>query len=99
MNKSLSIAPLVHLTLPLSKHRWIVSALVLSPELDSQRHQKIVDTDLTPRPVCLVCGDRKGSLHVYLIVFDEHLDSRVPSNVHVSYSHIPIPMESLGMRL
>lgn len=62
--KSLStvVEPLVHLSLPLSKHRWVTSAIPLHSPIASVNS---VNTTGSDPPCWLVCGDRKGSLHVY----------------------------------
>lgn len=61
------VEPLVCMSLPHSKHRWVMTAtLVHSPiisSLDSVGSTAVTSTTLSS--YWLVCGDRKGSLHVY----------------------------------
>ena len=70
--------PLVCMSLPPSKHRWVTSALLLrlpTTSLDSVSSTDALTTtdsaavipveDSSLSPYWLVCGDRKGSLHVY----------------------------------
>ena len=68
--------PLTHLKLPLSKHRWVTAAVILSSQQlpscctsndpivsgsTSEGDEKCLPTESW----WLVCGDRKGSLHVF----------------------------------
>lgn len=53
-----TISSLVLLSLPPSKHRWISAVTILSnvPKPDSH--------------TAVICGDRKGSVHVYHCMFE-----------------------------
>ena len=65
--------PLVCMSLPPSKHRWVTAAILLcSPSpLDSANSSAAISSVITAGEDSslphhwLVCGDRKGSLHVY----------------------------------
>lgn len=56
------VEPLAHLSLPLSKHRWVTSTILLHSPTASVN---TTASEPTSSPCWLVCGDRKGSLHVY----------------------------------
>ena len=69
----ISVEPFCCLILPLSKHHWITSAIYLS--LDSlQQHSyqdpfpSISDPSVHVEESigCIVCGDRKGSVFLYI---------------------------------
>ena len=65
--------PLTHLRLPLSKHRWVTAATIISsPESLSPQTSSGISAANDDGSCCqqtessfLVCGDRKGSLHVF----------------------------------
>ena len=57
----LTVSRLASLSLPPSKHRWISAVNVLSK---SSSHSPAVAASPTT-PTTVICGDRKGSLHVY----------------------------------
>jgi hypothetical protein len=67
--------PLTHLRLPLSKHRWVTAAVIisspesLSPQTSADSGISAANDDrsccLQTESCLLVCGDRKGSLHVF----------------------------------
>ena len=68
--------PLTHLRLPLSKHRWVTAATIISsPESLSPQTSSGISAANDDESCCqqtescfLVCGDRKGSLHVFQTV-------------------------------
>ena len=67
-----AVEPLARLSLPPSKHRWVTAATLLplmptvSPEpRDSETAAASTTTSIESSSCWLVCGDRKGSLHVY----------------------------------
>ena len=71
---TIAVDPLVRMSLPPSKHRWVTTAILLSSPLESSSSSAAVtaastvatageDSSLSHHWV--VCGDRKGSLHVY----------------------------------
>ena len=66
-----SIIPLVCMTLPPSKHRWVTTAMLLDPQLISSLNITMYSTteDISLSSHRIVCGDRRGSLHVYQINF------------------------------
>lgn len=61
------INPLVHLSLPSSKHRWVTSAILLPSQITSVNSVVTIASEPSSSSRWLVCGDRKGSLHVYQI--------------------------------
>lgn len=59
------VSRLTSLTLPPSKHRWISAVMFLSSALSSSSATRV---DLHTHVV--LCGDRKGSVHVYHCTFE-----------------------------
>ena len=56
--------PLAHLSLPPSKHRWVSAATLLPSPPPTESHTPLAESGSS---FCwVVCGDRKGSLHLYL---------------------------------
>lgn len=67
MNNTFAVSKLACFSLPPSKHRWVSSILVLQ-DTDGDTDTSRDDTsggESGSRSYIVVCGDRKGSLHVY----------------------------------
>ena len=65
---TLAVSKLACFSLPPSKHRWVSSVLVLPDNFNTSEDNassKHCDEELGPRSYCVICGDRKGSVHVY----------------------------------
>ena len=78
---TIAVDPLVRMSLPPSKHRWVTTALLLRSPLESSSSSTAITAASTVATAAstvatagedsslpfswLVCGDRKGSLHVY----------------------------------
>ena len=58
-----TVSKMTSLSLPHSKHRWISTVTVLS---SSNSHSATVANPQTT----VICGDRKGSVHVYHCIFE-----------------------------
>ena len=65
-----AVVPLVYLSLPPSKHRWVTAAILL-PILQSSHSSATSSTEYSSQ--WIVCGDRKGSIHVYQIDFHREI--------------------------
>ena len=99
-----AVDPLVYLSLPPSKQRWVTTAILLhSPTLplDSVSFSNDLTTadstateDSSLSPHWLVCGDRKGSLHVYQIILSTK--SREVTMSRAVYSTTSIPLYHLS---
>ena len=88
----LSVVSTLLLNLPPSKHRWVTSGVYLS--LPGP-----VGISQDPPTECIVCGDRKGSVFMYIVVPTEKSKSSIVSQ----YSHCklclalhPLPPLSLS---
>ena len=81
---SYTITPLTYLTLPPSKHRWITSSVIL-PLVEENLSLEDPDYNqlTTSNQLYLVCGDRKGAIHIYILTsWEDGIDKdRVDSQV------------------
>ena len=60
--------PLAHLRLPLSRHRWVTAAVLLPQLTETDHTDTTFSVEQNPTSTSshwLVCGDRKGSLHLF----------------------------------
>ena len=73
MSNVFAVSKLACFSLPPSKHRWVSSVLVLqdtntdadTPMDDTSIKHNTSGGESGSRSYIVVCGDRKGSLHVY----------------------------------
>ena len=68
--QSSAVNPLFRLSLPPSKHRWVTTATLVQASPDGPTSAAAVantvgESGLSSSSCWLMCGDRKGSLHVY----------------------------------
>ena len=65
---ALAVSKLASFSLPPSKHRWVSSVLVLPDNCNTSEDNassKHCGEELGSRSYCVICGDRKGSIHLY----------------------------------
>lgn len=74
-----AVSKLACFSLPPSKHRWVSSVLVLPDNFNTSEDNassKHPGGELESCSYCVICGDRKGSVHVYKL-----LPARLPGHV------------------
>ena len=65
---TLAVSKLACFSLPPSKHRWVSSVLVLPDNFNTSEDNassKHSGEEFGSCSYCVICGDRKGSVHVY----------------------------------
>ena len=65
---ALAVSKLASFSLPPSKHRWVSSVLVLPDNCNTSEDNassKHCGEELGSCSYCVICGDRKGSVHFY----------------------------------